>query len=374
MLNFETSNNLENYNQDLLLAWLSTQISLTFPRLQLIQGHYPNLRQGLEDGLNKLRQLPKTDWLNKLTLANLTENLTKFGQQLQTQEIRIISYLNPDYPQRFQALNEPPLVLYYQGRLELTRQKQILTVVGSRTPNLYAKQLLKQILTPACQLGVGVVSGLAYGIDTLAHQTAVDHQAPNVAVIGSGLDQASFYPSQNWHLKNQMLEASGLILSEYPPGTPPNNYNFPRRNRLLAALSELTWVVQAGGKSGSLITAEAANELGKTVATTPASILDELFGGNLKLLKNGANLISEPEDILQLLGLSSHVKIAPRHSPEFASPAEKAVWQALTLEPQLAETLALGLKMDIQQLHGLLTMLELQNLAICTGENLWIRG
>jgi DNA processing protein len=306
--------------------------------------------------------------------ANCPEQIDKFQKDLTEHDLQIVSILNPDYCPKFRILAEPPLVLYYQGELSSLLETQLLTVVGSRSAGLYAQQLLKKVLEPLCRLGLGVVSGLALGVDTLGHQTAADSQALNIAVIGSGLDRSSFYPKENWRLMQQILEQGGLILSEYTPGTPPNNYHFPRRNRLLAALSELTWVVQAGLKSGSLITATAAQELGKTVATTPGSVLEPELAGNLKLLKDGANLVSEPEDVLQILGLSQHPKIQAPTEPSFGSPEEKLIWQHLSLVPQPAEELAKQTGLNINQLGSLLTMLELQNLAICTGDNLWLRG
>jgi DNA processing protein len=220
-----------------------------------------------------------------------------------------------------------------------------------------------------------VVSGLALGVDTLAHQIALQAQSATVGIIGSGLDFDSFYPAENWGLKQQILEQGGLVISEYPPGTEPVSYNFPKRNRLLAALGSVVWVVQAGQKSGSLITASLARDLGKTVATVPGSIYDDSLAGNLNLLRDGANLILEFTDLWQLLGLSKYQPVTVnREQPVFNSAEEQLVWQQLSAEPQLLEDLSRRLQMEIQELSQHLTMLELHNLAVCVGENLWVRG
>lgn len=374
MLPLSVPSHSHDNQQSLLLAWVSTQIHLSRPRLKLILEHYGTFQQGVQDNFSALRRLPKNDWLAKFHNQDVAQQVDEFATILQQSEIKLVSYLDEKYPEKFQVLQDPPLVLYYQGDWSAVYQKQLITVVGTRHPSFYGKKLVTEILAPVCQLGVGVVSGLARGIDTLAHQTALAKQATTIAVIGSGLDASSFYPRENWELRQQILDQAGLILSEYPPGTPPNTFHFPRRNRLLAALSEVTWIVQAGIKSGSLITALAAQDLGKTVATTPGSIYDASVSGNLNLLKNGASYISQPEDILQLLGLRRHPPIVPAQTPQFNSPEEQLIWQKLSLEPQLADHISLQTGLDIQTLNGILTMLELNNLAICVGENKWIRG
>jgi len=144
---------------------------------------------------------------------------------------------------------------------------------------------------------------------------------------------------------------------------------------LLAALGSVVWVVQAGQKSGSLITASLARDLGKTVATVPGSIYDDSLAGNLNLLRDGANLILEFADLWQLLGLSKYQPVTVnREQPVFNSAEEQLVWQQLSAEPQLLEDLSRRLQMEIQELSQHLTMLELNNLAVCVGENLWVRG
>jgi DNA processing protein len=222
-------------------------------------------------------------------------------------------------------------------------------------------------------LAVGVVSGLAVGIDAVSHNIALQNNAKTVGVIGSGLDQKSFYPSQNWHIRNKIIESGGCVLSEYAPGRLPNIYTFPQRNRILAALTDLTWVVQASLKSGSLITALQARELGKTLATTPADIRNKSFDGNLKLLKEGCQIVSEAQDIISLLGLKSHPEIQANKTIQFGSDDEKKLYEVLTIQPQNVENIAKSCKMLVTEVSGHLTMLELSGLALSVGSNEWIR-
>ncbi len=374
MLDFDLPKQFDTFDENLLLGYLEIAIKLNHNRLNLILSKYPSLNQAVQDNFFEIRKLPKTNWLDNFEPQKLTTDFQKFTESVTTNKIHLCSIFSKNYPIQFQNLPDKPLVIYYQGSWQALEQKKMITVVGSRNPTVYAKKLINQILEPLCGLGIGVVSGLAFGIDTLAHQKAVEKDCTTIGVIGSGLDENSFYPKENQSLKTQIIQKGGLILSEYAPGTPPNAYNFPQRNRLLAALGDLVWVVQAGIKSGSLITANLAQEMGKTVATTPSSIYDEAMLGNLKLLKDGANFVSEPEDILQLLGLAVHRPIVLNQEIQFNNDIEKLVWQQLSVEPQLLEDISEKLNMDIHELSQHLTMLELQNLAICVGENMWIRG
>ena len=363
------------YPESVVLAFLQDWLRLTPTRLKLILQTYLSLNEALADDFRLLAKLPKTDWLAKFDRQVLETELSKFYQRLVSQDIQVCSILDVTYPTNLNHLAEPPLVLYYQGNWSVLNQYKWLTVVGSRMPTVYTKKVLQNILEPVCQAGVGVVSGLALGVDTLAHQIALQAQSATVWIFGSGLDFDSFYPAENWGLKQQILEQGGLVISEYPPGTEPLSYNFPKRNRLLAALGSVVWVVQAGQKSGSLITASLARDLGKTVATVPGSIYDDSLAGNLNLLRDGANLILEFADLWQLLGLSKYQPVTVnREQPVFNSAEEQLVWQQLSAEPQLLEDLSRRLQMEIQELSQHLTMLELHNLAVCVGENLWVRG
>jgi DNA processing protein len=295
-----------------------------------------------------------------------------FENNLKINEISFFTIWDNYYPKLLLHLNDAPLVLYYKGNLEILKSKQMITVVGARNTNRYTEIIMEKILAPSCQLGIGVVSGLAFGVDALAHQIAVKNKAPTIGVIGSGLDQKSFYPMENWALSKQIVADGGLILSEYAPNTPCTKYTFPQRNRILASLTDLTWVVQAKIGSGSLITAMRAREIGKTIATTPANILEECSGGNLKLLKEGASIISETQDIVDLLGLKLYPEIKAKAVIEYASPEEEKIHKLLSLEPISTELLAQ--KSEIEDLAMHLTMLELSGLALNIGENKWVRA
>ena len=371
--------NKSDFDNRLVLAFLSSKINLNPARVQQILSIYPTLETAICDNFGLLKN-NKLKWLEKWSTVNLKLETEKFQAKLDQNKVQIVTSLCADYPATLRVLDDFPVVLYYQGNLKLVQNSQMLTVVGSRNFGKYAELLLKQILNPVCQMGIGVVSGLAFGTDAASHEIALSKNAPTIGVIGSGLDDKSFYPKANLGLKNLLLnstrnsEQNGLVLSEYAPGVSANVFTFPQRNRLLAALTDLTWVVEAGLKSGSLITALKARDLGKTVATTPGSVLEENLDGNLKLLKDGANIISCSEDIFTLLGLKQFPQIIPKETIQFGSVEEAKIYQILSLSPQETVLLSQKVQMAISELGTHLTMLEISGLAVNLGENNWIRG
>lgn len=370
--------NYQGINQEILLAYLSTKINLNPRRTQLILANYENLVEAVHDNFGKLN-FEKEKWLQKWQKPEyLNSDLQQFEQTLNFYQVKLLTSLNPLYPNKLKILQNYPIVLYYQGNLDLIYSKQTITVVGSRMVEKYSQIILEKILKPACKLGVVVVSGLAIGLDSLAHQNALEANSTTIGVIGSGLDEASFYPQSNLNLKKQILEKNGLVLSEYFVETRASKFTFPARNRILAALSEVTWVVQASPKSGSLITGNKARDLSKTVATTPASILSESFAGNIELLKNGANMITQTEDILQLLNLKTHAlyleESFEKNELTFESKEEETIYKILDLQGQNVEEISLKSGLEVNQIVGHLTMLELNNFAINMGENVWIKG
>ena len=368
------TDSIQDYDQSLILAWLTQALNLNSARLDQILNTYSSLNEAASDDFQQLRQ-HNLKWLDKWTgITSAKQLLESFAKNLESNQIQFITIWDTVYPSGLKNLSNYPLVLFYQGNLDLLSRQDKLTVVGSRSTVAYTETILKKILEPVCGLGIGIVSGLAVGVDALAHRIALSQNTFTIAVVGSGIDNPSFYPSQNLALRDQMLARGGLVLSEYPPGMRANTYTFPQRNRILAALSELTWVVQASQKSGSLITALKAQELGKNIATTPGSILDENLAGNLQLLQDGASLIATSQDILGLLGLKSHPSIKPQPTIQFGSNDEQKIYKLLSLEPKNTQLISIESGFDLPSLNSHLTMLELSNLAINLGENNWIRG
>jgi len=214
-------------------------------------------------------------------------------RQAQAVNASYITFFDAVYPQRLREIFEPPMILFYAGRLDALKLPS-LSVVGTRQATSYGMSTLRHMLPDVINAGVAIVSGLAQGIDVMSHQITFAHQGVPIAVIGTGID--IFYPRRNESLQKQ-IALQGLVLSEYMPGTGPQRSHFPARNRIIAGLSSATLVVEAKNKSGSLITANIALQNNREVLAAPGSIFSETSRGTNELLSLGAKLVTQPRDI-----------------------------------------------------------------------------
>lgn len=213
-------------------------------------------------------------------------------------QIRLLGYGTPDYPTRLQHCVDGPALLYFKGNADL-QQQRVLSVVGTRQPTAYGKQLCEQVIRDLSDRNVLIVSGLAYGIDTIAHQTALKYHLPTLAVLAHGLDR--IYPYQNKYLAREMLEQGGLI-TDFPKGTKPDRQHFPRRNRITAGLCDALLVIESGIQGGSLITAGIANSYHKEVFAIPGPVIQSQSGGCNELIKkNLAQLVCHAADIVECM-------------------------------------------------------------------------
>ena len=213
-------------------------------------------------------------------------------------KIQEIYIENNEYPEQLRNIYNPPLKIYILGNKDLLKQKGI-AVVGTRDATEYGKKVAFQISKKLSEKGINIISGLALGIDTCAHLGTLysDSAGKTIAVLGSGLD--NIYPKQNINLAKKIIKNGGCIISEYPLGSKPEKLNFPKRNRIISGLSNGVVVVEAGVKSGALITADLALEQGKDVFAIPGNILNTESIGTNNLIKQGAKLVTSYIDILE---------------------------------------------------------------------------
>lgn len=199
----------------------------------------------------------------------------------------VIGFFDEEYPEKLRQIYRPPLVLFAQGDTSLL-SKEIVTIVGSRYPTNYSRQVMEKLVPNLIEQNMVIASGLAKGVDALAHHTTLNNQGRTIAVIGNGLNYS--YPRQNTWLQNQ-IKQKGLVISEYLPDTPPRPYRFPERNRILAGLSKSVIVTEAKEKSGSLITASIALQENRDIYAVPGAITSELSAGPNQLIGAGATPI-----------------------------------------------------------------------------------
>ena len=243
------------------------------------------------------------------------------------QNIRLLAFDDPKYPENLRAAEDAPPVIYVRGQINCLRQPLSLSIVGARNASLNGRKLASQISCELTSQGVMIVSGMARGIDTAAHKGAMfalNRTGSTVAVLGTGIDIA--YPAENQKLCEQIAE-QGAVISEFPLGTEPSAGNFPRRNRIVSALTDGTLVVEASLHSGSLITARLALEQGRDVFAVPGFPTDERSAGPNKLIKDGAFLVENAEDILNVLSADARRKIPrtprPVQTDLFVKPLDK---------------------------------------------------
>jgi len=216
-------------------------------------------------------------------------------------EINNILIRDEYYPRFLKKIRDPPETLYFRGKI--LPEENCLAVVGTRMASSYGKQVALEMAGDLAEAGLTIVSGLAPGIDTFAHLATVERGKRTIAVLGTGLDEKSIYPQSNLKLSQRILETGGCLISEYPPGTSGAKFTFPQRNRIISGLSLGILVVEAKQKSGALITANYAFQQKRKVFAIPGSIYSLNSKGCHYLIKKGAKLIENANDILEKLNL-----------------------------------------------------------------------
>lgn len=266
----------------------------------------------------------------------------------------VLTVADSTYPQTLLNTADPPIVLYAKGRIELLGQVSV-AVVGSRNATAQGVNNAEKFSEALSQAGLTVISGMALGIDTAAHEGGLRGAGSTVAVIGTGADIV--YPARNRSLAHRIAE-SGCIISEYPLGTPAIPSNFPRRNRLISGLSRGVLVVEAAAQSGSLITARMAGEQGRDVFAIPGSIHSPLAKGCHLLIKQGAKLVESAQDILEEITYRVPASTVP--APHTAPARSSPILDAMGFDPVDLDTLAMRCEFDIAALHAELLTLELE--------------
>ena len=275
----------------------------------------------------------------------------------------IVTWGDNDYPRALLDIPDPPMILYALGQtagLNGLSSASCLAIVGSRNPTPQGTQNALAFAQSLRAAGLTVVSGLALGIDGAAHEGALSSAAPGalatIAVVGTGLDRV--YPKHHLALAHRIAQ-HGLILSEYPLGTPPLNANFPKRNRIIAGLSQATLVVEAALKSGSLITAKQAVEQGKEVLAIPGSIHATQSKGCHALIKQGAKLVESAQDVLDELRLPDPFKTPTRFVDDVQTPEDDGLLVHLGFDPVHLDALQARCGWDTASLQAELLTLEL---------------
>jgi len=281
--------------------------------------------------------------------------------EVETRGINFITLEDDNYPQMLRNIDNPPAVLYYKGKFFECNLEKTLAVVGSRRASYNGREDLKKILSELANTDICIVSGLAAGIDTVAHTCAIENNMKTIGVIASGFDYT--YPASNKTLYQNIENGYGAVVSEYYPTFGPVKFRFPQRNRIVSGLSYGTLVAEASLKSGALITANLTLEQGRELMCVPGLISNPNTKGIYKLLKNGATLVTESADILNALGWEIEVKTPGEQLtlPMMTSDEEK-IYNSLDIEEKGIDELIGLTKLKIDDLLMNLTTLELKGI------------
>lgn len=289
--------------------------------------------------------------------------------RLERQGVRLLTIDDADYPQLLREVHDPPPVLYIKGEL-LASDRWAVAVVGTRRITSYGRQVVERLVPELARAGLTIVSGLARGVDGVAHRVALEAGGRTIAVLGSGLDR--IYPAEHSALARD-IAASGAVVSEFPLGTPPDALNFPRRNRIISGLAMGTLVVEAGEASGALITADFALEQGREVFAVPGSILSAASAGPNRLIQEGAKLVTCAQDILEELNISAAAQQEMVREALPENETEAHLLRLMGSEPRHIDELGRAAGLPAAEVSSALTLMELKGLVRQVGGMNYVR-
>jgi DNA processing protein len=328
-------------------------------RFGQLEAHFKTLKAAWEAGAPELRAAGLEDSIvRSIVQVRPRIDLESEWDKLEKLDIRIITHHDADYPSRLKEIHDRPALLFIRGDFK-PGDEWCVSVVGTRQPTIYGRQVAEEIAAGLASARITVVSGLAKGIDAISHKAAIEAGGRTLAVVGGGLD--NIYPSENTELARRVVQ-NGVLISEYPPGTRPRPENFPRRNRILSGLCLGVLVVEAGESSGALITAQLALEQNREVFAVPGSILSPASVGTNKLIQDGAKLVRRVGDILEELNLT-----AAAHQTEMkvilpASDTESEILKHIGAVPVHIDEICQTSGLAASIVSGTLAMMELKGM------------
>lgn len=312
-----------------------------------------NIREAPKDAFFKLGISEKSveDFFNERTAEKNTVEILK------KEDIKLLTIFDAEYPAALKNIYDAPPVLFYRGALSVLKNN-LLAIVGSRRAGNYGRRAT-EFFARGLASHFAIASGLAYGIDSLAHESALSAGGKAIAVLGSGLDEASIYPKINIGLAKRIVESGGLLLSEVPPGIGPKQFHFPMRNRIIAGLSRGILIIEGGAKSGTLITAKLGLEYGADIFAVPGNIFEENSAGVNYLIKCGAHAVTSSDDILEFYGIENKI-IKKEYEPK--DETERAIFDNLEDGGNGADEIARSSGVPILILMPALTDLEMRKI------------
>ena len=334
------------------------QLDSTF--IQRLYNYFGDIETAFNSTLNELKQI---EGLSVRKAENFIEkkksvNPDKVYEEVLKRGIKFLTFDSPNYPYMLSQIFNPPMVLYYKGDLFSCNLERTVAFVGSRRASLTGRDSVRRVITELGNTDICVISGLASGIDTVSHVSAIDSSLKTIGVIASGLDYT--YPSANKHLYEQIENGFGAVVTEYFPTFEPLKFRFPQRNRIVTGLSYGTVVGEAAMKSGALISANLTLEQGRELMCIPGAINNKNTEGIYHLIKNGATIVTSGEDILN--ALNWEVKVNNDDNNKNLPLLQKRIFDIIGIEPKGFDEIQAALKIDTEELLSILTIMEINGL------------
>ena len=342
---------------------------ITFKKLL---AHFKSLKEAWTANLSQLKEagLEKSA-IEQIRISRQKIDPDSEAKKLEKEDIDLITIEDENYPKLLKEIYNPPALLYVRGKFE-KKDEFSLGVVGTRKLSLYGQQITPQITADLAKAGLTIVSGLAKGIDALAHEAALKGGGRTIAVLGSGVDRKSVYPTSNGYLAEKIISQNGVVLSEFPLGAIGQPSHFPQRNRIISGLSLGILVIEAPERSGALITARDALEQHREVFAVPGPVFSKNSLGPNNLIKMGAKLVTEANDILEELNLSLLTSIQKNREILPDSKEEGLILEALSSEPLHIDKIIIQAKLPAHIINSTLTLMEMKGKVRNLGGNNYV--
>jgi DNA processing protein len=337
-------------------------------RVQRLLDTFGSLERAWHAPAEELRRCLEQRSLSALLEARPKIDLPKIMADIERSGTRVTISSEDGYPVLLREIAAPPPVLYYRGEL-LETDATAVAIVGTRRVTQYGREMTIRIASELARAGVTIVSGLARGVDGIAHQAALDAGGRTIAVLGSGVNR--MYPPEHRILAERIAE-EGAVVSDYLPNTPPDAMNFPPRNRIISGLSLGVVVIEAPDRSGALITVDFAADHGRDVFAVPGPVTASNSSGCNRILREGARLVRTAEDVLEDLQINRHRPVVVQQVLALGD-AERRLLAVMTSEPQHIDDLALLCESTVAEVSGRLMMLELQGVVRNAGAQHYAR-
>lgn len=344
-----------------VLVWLSHIEGITNRDINNLLNYFCDINEIFNvDEKHIKRVLNKRRIIANRIIENRNEEfITKIFKNLYDNNISPLTIFDNDYPSKLKNIYDPPYIIYTRGK-KIRLDIPLIAIVGSRKATPYGKWAAYQFARELAKWNIGIISGLALGVDTSSHKGALDEEdGYTIGVLGCGLDQ--YYPASNRNLMDKMV-VSGCIISEYCLGMPPLKYNFPARNRIISALSDGVIVIEASEKSGALITVDYALDHGKDIYALPGNINSTQSKGTNKLIRDGAKILLSVDDIIENLQYKYTIekKSLEKTIKEDLSEIEAMVYEVIKISPINIDLIVNKTGIKASELNSILTVLEIK--------------